>query len=77
MHCILRKESEDYLTLLLQNLKEQRNRHEQFSQGPVASSLPPSALTGFHRGNQFFDSNSTVQNKLFDALVTFIRLSVN
>ncbi|XP_070576418.1 syntaxin-5-like [Ptychodera flava] len=34
------------LELRTQNLKEQKTRREQFSQGPVAASLPPSATNG-------------------------------
>jgi len=44
-------EFKQVLKVRTENLKEQRSRQDQFSQGPVASSLPPSALTGFHRGS--------------------------
>jgi len=38
------------LSVCVQNLKEQQSRQDQFSQGPVASTMPPSAMTGFHVG---------------------------
>ncbi|UYV82944.1 STX5 [Cordylochernes scorpioides] len=39
------------LEVRTENLKHQKNRREQFSQGAlVASSLPPSALSGHHSG---------------------------
>jgi syntaxin 5 len=44
-------EFKNVLKVRTENLKEQRSRQDQFSQGPVASSLPPSALTGYHRGS--------------------------
>jgi len=34
-----------------QNLKQQKTRRDQFSQGPLSSSLPPSALSGHHHGS--------------------------
>lgn len=34
-----------------QNLKQQKNRRDQFSHGPVSSSLPPSALSGHYHGS--------------------------
>ncbi|XP_022108678.1 syntaxin-5-like [Acanthaster planci] len=40
--------SNDFKTVLevrTQNLKDQKDRREQFSQGPIASSLPPSAIS--------------------------------
>lgn len=40
----------DTIHIFLQNLKEQRSRQDQFTQGPVTSTLPPSALTGYYKG---------------------------
>jgi len=39
------------LQVRTENLKEQKTRQDQFSQGPVASSLPPSAMHGYHKGS--------------------------
>lgn len=39
------------LEVRTENLKHQKNRRDQFSQGPVASSLPPSAVSGYHQGS--------------------------
>lgn len=39
------------LEVRTENLKQQKNRRDQFSQGPVASSLPPSAVQGYHQGS--------------------------
>ncbi|XP_013387694.1 syntaxin-5-like [Lingula anatina] len=43
--------SNDFKSVLevrTQNLKEQKSRREQFSDSPVSSSLPPSAMTGYN-----------------------------
>ena len=34
-----------------QNLRQQKSRRDQFSQGGVSSNLPPSATQGFHQGS--------------------------
>lgn len=39
------------LEVRTENLKQQKNRREQFSQGPVSNSLPPSAVSGYHQGS--------------------------
>lgn len=39
------------LEVRTENLKLQKNRREQFSQGPVSSTLPPSAMSGYHQGS--------------------------
>lgn len=36
---------------MLQNLKAQRTRHEQFSQSGAVASLPPSAMAGPRQGS--------------------------
>lgn len=41
----------EVLEVRTENLKETKSRSEQFSQGSVTSSLPQSALTGFHSGS--------------------------
>lgn len=38
-------------SLILQNLKQAKSRRDQFSQGGVSSSLPPSAMSGHHHGS--------------------------
>ena len=35
----------------MQNLKQAKSRRDQFSQGAVSSSLPPSAMAGHHQGS--------------------------
>jgi len=42
------------LQVRTENLKEQKHRQDQFSQGPVTSSLPPSAFTRYHQGSVLF-----------------------
>ncbi|XP_034256151.1 syntaxin-5 [Thrips palmi] len=39
------------LEVRTENLKQQKTRRDQFSQGPLSSSLPPSALSGHHHGS--------------------------
>lgn len=39
------------LEVRTENLKHQKSRREQFTQGPVNSSLPPSAVSGYHQGS--------------------------
>ena len=41
----------EVLEVRTENLKESRNRQEMFSQGQVTSSLPQSAVKGFHAGS--------------------------
>jgi len=41
----------EVLDVRTENLKSQKNRAEQFSSGAVTSSLPQSAVAGFHRGS--------------------------
>ncbi len=41
----------EVLEVRTENLKESRNRQEMFSQGQVTSSLPQSAVKGFHSGS--------------------------
>jgi len=41
----------EVLDVRTENLKSQRSRAEQFSSGAVTSSLPQSAVAGFHRGS--------------------------
>lgn len=40
-----------YLQRSLQNLKQQKNRRDQFTQRSVTSNLPPSAMTGHSTGS--------------------------
>ncbi|XP_014676606.1 PREDICTED: syntaxin-5-like, partial [Priapulus caudatus] len=47
------------LEVRTENLKQQRSRREQYSQGPVASSLPPSAMTGHYTGSVLLQEDST------------------
>jgi len=54
-------EFKQVLQVRTENLKEQRSRQDQFTQGHVTSSLPPSALTGYYKGSALVpdqDSNS-------------------
>jgi len=51
-------EFKNVLQLRTENLKEQRTRQDQFTQGPVTSSLPPSALTGFYKGSALVPEDS-------------------
>jgi len=51
-------EFKNVLQLRTENLKEQRSRQDQFTQGPVTSSLPPSALTGFYKGSALIPEDS-------------------
>ncbi|KAE8748058.1 hypothetical protein FOCC_FOCC005253 [Frankliniella occidentalis] len=44
-------EFKNVLEVRTENLKQQKSRRDQFSQGPVSSSLPPSALSGHHHGS--------------------------
>lgn len=39
------------LEVRTENLKQQKNRRDQFSQGPISSSLPPSAMRGSTQGS--------------------------
>ncbi|GAB6021095.1 Syntaxin-5 [Chamberlinius hualienensis] len=39
------------LEVRTENLKLQKNRRDQFTQGAVTSSLPPSAIAGYHQGS--------------------------
>ncbi len=41
----------EVLEVRTENLRESRNRQEMFSQGQVTSSLPQSAVNGFHAGS--------------------------
>lgn len=41
----------ELFSLILQNLKQAKSRRDQFSQGGVSSSLPPSAMSGHHHGS--------------------------
>ncbi|XP_069704276.1 syntaxin-5 [Periplaneta americana] len=44
-------EFKQVLEVRTENLKQQKNRRDQFSHGPVSSSLPPSAISGHHQGS--------------------------
>ena len=44
-------EFKQVLQVRTENLKEQKSRQDQFSQGPVVSSLPPSAMKDYHQGS--------------------------
>ncbi|XP_063242752.1 syntaxin-5 isoform X2 [Bacillus rossius redtenbacheri] len=44
-------EFKQVLEVRTENLKQQKSRREQFSQGPVSASLPPSAMSGPHQGS--------------------------
>jgi len=39
------------LEVRTENLKQQKSRRDQFTQGPVSSTLPPSAVSGYHHGS--------------------------
>ncbi|XP_021916862.1 syntaxin-5 isoform X2 [Zootermopsis nevadensis] len=44
-------EFKQILEVRTENLKQQKNRRDQFSHGPISSSLPPSAISGHHQGS--------------------------
>ncbi|KAK7793244.1 hypothetical protein R5R35_010238 [Gryllus longicercus] len=44
-------EFKQVLEVRTENLKQQKTRRDQFSQGPLSSSLPPSAISGHHQGS--------------------------
>jgi len=48
---LMSNEFKQVLEVRTENLKHQRNRREHFSQGAVASTLPPSAVSGYHQGS--------------------------
>lgn len=43
------------LEVRTENLKQQKNRRDQFSQGTINTSLPPSAVSGYHQGNCYWN----------------------
>lgn len=55
--------------LLPQNLKQQKSRQDQFSQGPVSSSLPPSAISGHHQGSVLLTDEVSVNMEADDLLL--------
>ncbi|PSN48254.1 Syntaxin-5 [Blattella germanica] len=44
-------EFKQVLEVRTENLKRQKDRRDQFSQGPISPSLPPSAIQGHHQGS--------------------------
>jgi hypothetical protein len=59
--------------LLPQNLKQQKSRQDQFSQGPVSSSLPPSAISGHHQGSVLLTDEVTVNMEEQSQLLPVIK----
>lgn len=55
--------------LLPQNLKQQKSRQDQFSQGPVSSSLPPSAISGHHQGSVLLTDEVSVNMEAYSPLL--------
>ncbi|KAF2894635.1 hypothetical protein ILUMI_11533 [Ignelater luminosus] len=52
------------LEVRTENLKQQKNRREQFSQGTVNTSLPPSAVSGYHQGSVLLQEQDQVSINL-------------
>ncbi|XP_055637954.1 syntaxin-5 isoform X2 [Toxorhynchites rutilus septentrionalis] len=48
------------LEVRTENLKQQKNRRDQFSQGPISSSLPPSAMRGSTQGSLLLQEQDQV-----------------
>jgi len=53
-------EFKQVLQVRTENLKEQRSRQDQFTQGPVTSSLPPSAFTGYYKGSALVPEDTLI-----------------
>lgn len=48
------------LEVRTENLKQQKNRRDQFSQGTINTSLPPSAVSGYHQGSVLLQNQDQV-----------------
>ncbi|CAG2060483.1 unnamed protein product [Timema podura] len=62
-------EFKQVLEVRTENLKQQKSRREQFSQGPVSSSLPPSAISGHHQGSVLMSQDVSVDMEPNNQLV--------
>nr|CAD7423917.1 unnamed protein product [Timema monikensis] len=69
-------EFKQVLEVRTENLKQQKSRREQFSQGPVSSSLPPSAISGHHQGSVLMSEDVSVDMEPNNQLVPAVQKQV-
>nr|CAD7259830.1 unnamed protein product [Timema shepardi] len=69
-------EFKQVLEVRTENLKQQKSRREQFSQGPVSSSLPPSAISGHHQGSVLMSEDVSLDMEPNNQLVPAVQKQV-
>lgn len=62
-------EFKQVLEVRTENLKQQKSRQNQFSQGSVSSSLPPSAISGHHQGSVLLTDEVSVNMEAYSPLL--------
>jgi syntaxin 5 len=62
-------EFKQVLEVRTKNLKQQKSNQDQFSQGPVSSSLPPSAMSGHHQGSVLLTHEVSINMEEYSPLL--------